>query len=435
MTVPGAFDPFLERARAEMGGEEPPLLPDTQPWPTPRPEMFTGIAGRFVDLVAPHTEADRVALLLQFLAAAGNFLGRSAYVTVEATPHRHNLFVLIVGETGAGRKGTALDQALRPIQQLDPTWDQESVKSGLSSGEGLIWHARDAEDGPVSEKRLFVVESEFGSVLRVAKREGNTLSPQLRLAWDGRPLRVLTKNSPLVASAAHITVVGHITPEELLREATRTDLAGGLLNRFLIVLARRSQLLPDGGRPPDLSALVEQLARNAGQVRTGELRRTPRAGERWREVYQEISGGALPGLLGDITGRAPAHILRLSGLYASLDGQTEVDTHHLEAALAVVDYVTESVAFLFGDAVGDPLAAKILTALQGGPYTMRELHRRLGGHQKAPGLTIAIQSLRKAGRVTVTTERTAGRPRQMVGLSSVNSLNSPPQAVSLGLVG
>ena len=39
----------------------------------------------------------------------------------------------------------------------------------------------------VRDKRLLVFEGEFAQVLRVMRRDGNTLSGILRNAWDGRP--------------------------------------------------------------------------------------------------------------------------------------------------------------------------------------------------------------------------------------------------------
>ena len=62
-----------------------------------------------------------------------------------------------------------------------------------------------------------VVESEFASILKQTQRTGNTLSVILRNAWDGATLRSLTKNSPLKATAPHVSVVGHCTIEELRR--------------------------------------------------------------------------------------------------------------------------------------------------------------------------------------------------------------------------
>jgi hypothetical protein len=45
-----------------------------------RREAFFGMAGQFVNLVEPHTEADRNFLLVVSLAYAGNTLGRHCHV-------------------------------------------------------------------------------------------------------------------------------------------------------------------------------------------------------------------------------------------------------------------------------------------------------------------------------------------------------------------
>ena len=41
-------------------------------------------------------------------------------------------------------------------------------------------------DAGVKDKRLLVQEGELSQALKVMKREGNTLSPVLRNAWDAR---------------------------------------------------------------------------------------------------------------------------------------------------------------------------------------------------------------------------------------------------------
>ena len=111
---------------------------------------------------------------------------------------------------------------------VDPV-GSEHIVNGLSSGEGLIWAVRDAMtkgaetiEAGVDDKRLFVQESEFPSVLKVMAREGNTLSPVIRLAWDTGNLRTLTKNSPAKATDAHISILGHTTQQELLRHLNDT---------------------------------------------------------------------------------------------------------------------------------------------------------------------------------------------------------------------
>ena len=90
-------------------------------------------------------------------------------------------FVVLVGRTSKGRKGSSWDRVRQVLISADTVWTQNCVVSGLSSGEGLIHHVRDAikkktllgmdaivEEG-IEDKRLFALESEFASVLKLAR--------------------------------------------------------------------------------------------------------------------------------------------------------------------------------------------------------------------------------------------------------------------------
>ena len=83
------------------------------------------------------------------------------------------------------------------------------------------------------DRRLMVIETEFGRVLATAERRGNTLSAVIRQGWDNDPLEVLTRNDPLTASEHHIGLVGRHTLEEPKAQlAGTTYAADGFLNRF-----------------------------------------------------------------------------------------------------------------------------------------------------------------------------------------------------------
>jgi hypothetical protein len=88
-----------------------------------------------------------------------------------------------------------------------------------------------------------------------------TASTVLRNAWDGKTLQVITKHDPARASTAHVSIIGHITADELLRHISATEAANGFLNRFLLIAVRRARLLPEGGHldPTILAPLVARL--------------------------------------------------------------------------------------------------------------------------------------------------------------------------------
>jgi hypothetical protein len=150
----------------------------------------------------------------------------------------------------------------------------------LASGEGLIWHVRD--DPNIVDKRLLVVESEFARVLKVMSRPNNTLSMVLRDSWDNGTLRTMTKNDPSKATNAHISIIGHITEEELEKEMGEVDVFNGFANRFLWVAAKRSQCLPQGGKldPVVLNDFITKLKSSLLTARKIEtMTRSPEANE------------------------------------------------------------------------------------------------------------------------------------------------------------
>src|SRR5262249_48927484 len=118
-------------------------------WPTIREEAFHGLARRLVEAIAPHSEADRVALLAQLLGYFGVVVGRSPSFRVGVTAHTTNLFLCLVGATSRARKGSSFDftdwlfHHADPFWRVDPTWSDDNLGGGCGSGEGLIAAVRD----------------------------------------------------------------------------------------------------------------------------------------------------------------------------------------------------------------------------------------------------------------------------------------------------
>jgi Protein of unknown function (DUF3987) len=408
-------------------------------WPAPlASQAFHGAVGDLVRAIEPHTEADPAALLAQTLAAFGNVIGRSAHFRVEADRHSGNIFAVLVGVTAKGRKGTSLGQIKSVFESVDPEWAAPGthIVSGLSSGEGLIWNVRDAiekrkpvrknghvtdyetiiEDDGVSDKRLFVVEAEFASPLRVMARDGNTLSAVLRDAWDTGDLRTLTKNSPAQATGGHISVIGHVTRNELLRYLNSTEMANGFANRFLWFCVRRSKELPEGGEVwrEDFSSVVQRLKAAVSFARSVTvLRRDEEARQIWREVYGPLSEGKL-GLLGSVTSRAEAQVVRLSLLYALLECSPVIRREHLHAALAVWDYCESSARYIFGDALGYPDADHILAELRANSegLTRTQISGLFGRNRRQEEIGNALAQLAERGLAVRAVRPTSGRPEE-----------------------
>lgn len=398
-------------------------------------KAFYGLLGRITRLIEPATEADPAAILAQMIAAFGNVVGRNPYFEVEASQHHSNLFQCIVGRSSKGRKGTSLNHIMRFLRDVDADWCAERTATGLSSGEGVIWAVRDPirqpqrnretgqiedviVDNGINDKRLFIAETEFAQGLKVMSRPTNILSAVIRNAWDTGNLRTLIKNNPARASDAHISIIGHITEEELKRELNQCELFNGFANRFLWLVAQRARLLPEGGKIPqqEFNALACELT-NAIKLATTitEMRRDEKAREFWHKIYAEVSSEGR-GMSGLVCNRAEAQLLRLSMVYALSDGSAEIKFSHLEAALAFWEYCKASAHYLFGDRLSDPNAQKLFEAIKlAYPNGLTRKHIFDVVFQKnisKDSLQFAFDTLEKSQLARKEIEQTGGRPSE-----------------------
>lgn len=350
----------------DAAGREGGPSPTGRPWPVLGPEAFHGLPGRIVRTIEPHTEADPAAMLFTLYAAAGAYIGKGPHMFAGAEEHGARIWPLIIGRTAGGVKGTSWAEIRRVMRAAAHDFMQGKVVGGLSSAEGLIYAVRDGDDPDdeekdgfdpgVKDKRLLVVETEFASVLAQGKREGNTLLPLIRQAWDGGTLRTMTVR-PRVATEPHVVIVGHITPTELRVKLNEAERAGGTMNRFLPVMSKRSKLLPDGGQleQATVKALGAELAAVMEKAQgIGRLGRGIEAHERWVQLYTRLaSDHAGDGRVAQIVARAAPQVLRLSVMAALLDGADYIDVPHMEAAEAMWDYVEDSAWYVFSEGSGN----------------------------------------------------------------------------------
>src|SRR5262249_18617219 len=261
-------------------------------------------------------------------------------------------------------------------------------------------------------KRLLLDEREFFQPLAVMQREGNILSRVFRDAWDCRHvLATLVKNSPARATEAFISIIGHITLDEMRDMLDRTSMANGFANRFLSTGVRRSKLLPHGG------ALNDEATNKLGAAtlealtiaRTRErISMTDAAAQHWEQIYPKLSREQ-PGLFGAIVARAEAQTIRLALIYALLDKAPQIDCVHLEASLALWSFCEESAGYVFGDLIGDPTADTILRLLRNSGaigMTRTEISNALGRHVSANKIDAALGKLLAANKVCCGTRKT-----------------------------
>jgi putative DNA primase/helicase len=335
--------------------------------PQPDQACLYGLIGDVARAGGEGTETNPYAIAANFTAYLACAVGRNPYLPIGNTWHHARQFVLHVGRSGRGRKGDALslvmriDQALRDLSDLHAP---QIHRGGLSSREGLAALIHDGyKQGrqkvePVNDKRLWVVESEFANVLHQGRRDGNTLSAALRDCWDGVSMKPATKSNRLYASDPHVCLSGAISPGELLALMKTRDLTNGFANRFLMVWAERTQVVPFPKATPQ--EVVDQIARRVLEIlefasadqhshRDG-LRMELSAQAQWRygqlyrvELNEECGNPVLAALL---ERRAPM-LLRLAMLFALTDCSLRIDGQHIDAAAAWIRHAVASVRYVF----------------------------------------------------------------------------------------
>ncbi len=413
--------------------DEPDETPiDYVPWPEPLSDAaFHGPLGELVRLIEPNTEADVAAVLFQAIVMIGNIFGRGVHFMAEGTPHFCNEFVGIVGATAKGRKGSSYGQIKGILSTIAPEWSSRRTKSGLTSGEGLIFHVRDeireikmqkgqmlevVTDAGEADKRMLVVEEELSSAIKAMSREGNTLSGVLRQAWDSpMVLAPMTKNNRITASHPHVSIIGHITRDELLKSLKAVENTNGGTNRFLWCCARRARLLPFGGRTAGeaVSRLANEIDCAIGWAQTvqSEMIFDSESAEMWSIVYEQL--GDIPsGTIGAILSRAEPHVRRIAMIYAALDRTHVMRAEHLEAALEIWRYSSDSVRWIFGgtdsgENVQSKVAEKIARFIDTKPEgcCRRDIAQYMGGKVKASEIEYHLSQLLSNGKIRVSNER------------------------------
>ncbi len=347
--------------------------------PQPNPACLYGLIGDVARAGSEGTETNAYAIAANFMAYLSCAIGRGVYLPIGNTWHHARLFCLHIGRSGRGRKGDALALVLRldqALHRLNESYAPQIHRGGLSSREGLVALMHDGyrqgrqEVPAIEDKRLWVVESEFANVLHQGRREGNTLSAALRDCWDGVCLKPATKSNRLYASHPHVCLSGAISPSELTGLLTARELTNGFANRFLMIWAERSQILPFPKATPQASVdalahrimkILEFVGANRHDHRD-RLQMELSAQAQWR--YAQLYRGELnedPGseLVSAMLERRAPMLLRLAMLFALSDLQTRIDVPHIEAAMAWLRYATASVRYIFVSAAEETKMAQV----------------------------------------------------------------------------
>ena len=109
--------------------------------------------------------------------------------------------------------------------------------------------------------------------------------------------------------------------------------------------------------------------------------------------------------------------MRLAMIYACWDGADRIELDHLTAAVAIEEFSRKSVEYIFGDALGDPVADTILAGLKNAGLagsTRTEINNLFSRNVPANQISRALDELSRRGLAGQRKgESTNGRPPEI----------------------
>lgn len=365
-------------------------------WPELSDAAFHGPLGEAVRHLASRSEADPAAILVTGLAQAGVLMGKNPHLRISGQRYGANLFMLLVGPTALGRKGTSMHESK---QLHGPLGGPEELR-GLVSGEAVVARLSDE----TRNRNLLLVEEEMARLLEAAGRQGSTLSAMIRLLFDGGTLTRSCVGGEMEAKDYFCGLVGHITPDELRLRLSASDQTNGLANRFLFIAshARQSVIWFQ-----DEEGTVELPTKTPG-VTVGDLARQGastgflKLGADAREWLKRAHASGCYSSNNPLLGRLWTHLCRMAVVYAVLDGSPSVEVCHLEAAAAVVDYAEATTAMVFPSrpvaTLADRIRQAVVRAGEDG-LTLTELSKLLPRGLASADRDAAVAELKTEGSI------------------------------------
>jgi len=374
-----------------------------------RSEAFATSAqvAQLMDHWTPRTDAGYEGLLLTTLTYAGSLIGHGVSAFYGSRLQHTNVFAALVGTTGVSRKGTTGDLVRGVWKQV--TDATNGIAYSANSGEGVIALAAKRNGDPV-----LIIEEEFARFLSAKGRDNATLSPIMRQAFDDVVLSSVTATRMVRAEVHHVSMIAHITREEVTESFGGVDLKNGFANRIAWagVFSRGSVVTVydnDIGTTlrDDLRAMLDWVLKLPAPLIGGA---THRFTDPARAMLLDAAAryGAGVGLAPFLSRRLDTIAARLALIYACFDHERTIDVIHVEAALAVTDYAYASAQWVWPETTGDAKADFVLRHLTAAPgrFLNNAEIRALIGHRPLD-VQIVVDKLGIMGYA-----RKAQRPRR-----------------------
>lgn len=346
-----------ERVTRKLGDDSLDFLPALTGERFPDPpavEAFEGLLGECVIDLAAGTDASLAGLLGAVIAFAGALIPGQAYFHRLQTS---SPFVALVGESSIGRKGTAM---MRVSDAMGHALGREHVNrvilDGLASGEGLVSSMHWKQTTFPNEPAVGVVfEEEYATLLAARSREGSTLDPKMRAAFDGSILsNRRSGDSKTVVPPYWLVALIAITPGELRDRLEAGAMTSGSANRWLYLPVVRREIVPTNTEPRFSDGNVARLtAARRVALGAGHPLNVQPAAVRVLAEYADWLPTVAYGLARDLVRRLGVIAFRVALTHALVEQSEEVSLGHLRRGIAITEYARRGIAWVFGSTIGN----------------------------------------------------------------------------------
>ena len=361
------------------------------------------------DMVAPTTEGADAFHYAAFLQVLGCTIGRRLHV-YHAGRQFPNFYVCLVGRSGLTRKDTTWSRAEGVLNDLhvypedDPSPPFKAVR-GLRSLEGLL-----GELAGERKVRLIMLGELLSLFAKASQQSLSNIIPGLTEFYDMKDVMNPPVHQKDVKPAREpfLSIIAGTTQDWLRKALTERDIYGGFANRWLYFYGLPKEPMPN---PPKVAQdKRNKLVQEINQIRDwtdsvphGEIAISEEASTLFDDYYRDFYRRCdQPGLIPTLIVRIQDFIWKIALLYAADTMSEAISRDHLEAAIAVGDYLEASVAEVFasfGESRGKQAETRVYEYLKvaGKPVSYRDAYRNLNLSGK--DLEAAIGPLLKVGMI------------------------------------
>lgn len=285
-----------------------------------------------------------------FITVVGSLLGKSVFYDDGGEELYPNLFTVIVGEAGWAKKDSALRRAIRFTRELD---NSLTMIYSLASVEGfideLVREQKELQSKGYSPTplRILLRLSELRNLIAKAAQKGTgNIIPTICEAYDCPPTLKTPTRSHYAQADEPILSVFACTNPNWLRTATVEDLEAGFGSRITFVPGDPKPLWPKKHKPKleFLNPLLELVGKRLEEYRKNPRPFTlsPEAEELWNQwVVPHDALRVENRTINLMAARDPTTGIKVALIHAALDATERIETQHLRAAIAFVEWVYE----------------------------------------------------------------------------------------------